>query len=94
VSRTDSASRVIAAPPATVFAALVEEPRRIVEAADFVSADPDLSGTMTVTWTVDEHLEGSMVTVTARDVPAGISRHDHETAFASTLANLDDFVSS
>ena len=44
----------------------------MVEAADFVSADPDLSGTMTVTWTVD----------------------DHETAFASTLADLDDFVSS
>lgn len=71
----------------------IAEPHRVVEAVDFVSDDPNLTGTMTMTWTVANHPDGSIVTITARDVPSGISPEDHAVAFASTLANLDDFVS-
>jgi uncharacterized protein YndB with AHSA1/START domain len=63
-------------------------PRRVVEVAEFVSDDPDLVGTMTMTWTVEPHADGSLVSIAARDVPPGIDRRDHLTAFASTLDNL------
>ena len=70
----------------------VDEPRRLVEEADFVSDDPDLSGTMTMTWTLEPVVDGTLVIITASDVPDGISSQDHATAFASTLSNLDEYV--
>jgi uncharacterized protein YndB with AHSA1/START domain len=72
--------------------AAVEAPHRIVEEVDFVSDDPRFAGTMTMTWTVEPVATGTRVTVTATDVPDGISREDHAAAFASTLANLDAHV--
>lgn len=67
-------------------------PERVVEAVEFGSDDPDLAGTMTMTWTVAEHPEGSTVTVTARDVPPGIDRDVHEAAFRSTLEHLAEHL--
>jgi uncharacterized protein YndB with AHSA1/START domain len=72
--------------------AAVEPPRRIVEEVDFVSDDPLLAGTMTMTWSVEAMGTATRVTVTATDVPDGISSADHAAAFASTLANLDAYV--
>jgi uncharacterized protein YndB with AHSA1/START domain len=72
--------------------AAVEPPHRIVEQVDFVSDDPRFAGTMSMTWAVEAVGTGSRVTVTATDVPDGISSADHATAFASTLANLDAYV--
>jgi uncharacterized protein YndB with AHSA1/START domain len=72
--------------------AAVEPPHRIVEQVDFVSDDPRFAGTMSMTWAVEAVGSGSRVTVTATDVPDGISSADHATAFASTLANLDAYV--
>lgn len=74
--------------------ASVDRPRRIVEEADFVSDDPDLSGTMTMTWSLEPVGGGTLVTITATDVPDGISTEDHLAAFASTLNNLDQYVTS
>lgn len=70
----------------------VDEPRRLVEEADFVSDDPDLAGTMTMTWSLEPVDDGTLVIITATDVPDGISSQDHATAFASTLSNLDEYV--
>lgn len=70
----------------------LEEPRRLVEEVDFVSDDPDLAGTMTMTWTLAPVAEGTLVVITATDVPDGISGRDHVTAFTSTLSNLDEYV--
>ncbi|HYO19494.1 MAG TPA: SRPBCC domain-containing protein [Dermatophilaceae bacterium] len=67
----------------------LEEPRRVVEEADFVSDDPDLVGTMTMTWSLEAVGNGTLVRITATDVPDVISSEDHATAFASTLSNLD-----
>lgn len=70
----------------------LEEPRRVVEEADFVSDDPDLVGTMTMTWSLEAVGNGTLVGITATDVPDVISSEDHATAFASTLSNLDQYV--
>lgn len=70
----------------------VETPHRLVEQADFVSDDPDLAGTMTMTWSLEPVDDGTLVVITAIGVPDGISSQDHATAFASTLSNLGDYV--
>jgi len=70
----------------------VEPPVRLVERADFVSDDPRFAGTMTMTWTLAPVADGTLVTITATDVPDGIDRADHSTAFASTLANLGAYL--
>jgi uncharacterized protein YndB with AHSA1/START domain len=70
----------------------VEEPRQLVEEADFVSDGPSLAGTMTMTWSLEPVGPRTLVTITATDVPDGISSEDHATAFASTLRNLDEYL--
>lgn len=70
----------------------IEPPTRLVEEVDFVADDPLFAGTMTMTWTVESHESGSLVTITATDVPDGIDSSDHATAFASTLANLNAYL--
>ena len=149
--RTDTASRVIAAPPERVYAALVDrealtawlppdgmsarferfDPRpggsyrlvltytdasrapgkatpdsdivearfvevtdnvRIVQAVEFVSDDPALAGTMTMTWELATVDGGTRVDITADDVPDSISREDHAAGLFSSLANLADYV--
>ncbi|MGC4112234.1 MAG: SRPBCC domain-containing protein [Nocardioides sp.] len=70
----------------------INEPHQVVEAADFVSDDPDLAGTMTMTWSLEPVDTGTLVTITATDVPDGISSSDHATAFESTLSNLSAYV--
>lgn len=67
-------------------------PRRVVQTVVFESADPALAGEMTMTWTFAAVPGGTQVTVTARDVPSGISADDHETGFRATLANLAALV--
>jgi uncharacterized protein YndB with AHSA1/START domain len=70
----------------------VDPPRHLVEEADFVSDDPDLAGTMTMTWCLEPVDRGTLVTITATHVPDGISSQDHAAAFASTLGNLDKYI--
>lgn len=43
---------------------------------------------MTMTWTLEPEAGGTMVTVTAEDVPTGVRAEDHEAGLASSLANL------
>jgi len=61
---------------------------QIVEAAEFESADPANAGTMTITTTLAPVKGGTKVTVTANDVPAGISEDDHRRGMESSLRNL------
>ena len=153
MSRTDSASRVIAAPIERVFAALIDpedlthwlppdgmtgrfehfdsrpggsyrlvltykdpsaapgktsadtdivEARfieivpgsRVVQAVEFVSDDPALSGTMTMTWQVSGAEGGTRVEIVAGDVPDGISAEDHAAGLSSSLENLAVYLGS
>lgn len=66
--------------------------RRIVQTVEFDSADPAFAGTMVMTWTLDPAPGGTSVTVSAADVPSGISGEDHEAGLASSLENLERFV--
>ena len=66
--------------------------RRVVQAVDFVSEDPDFAGTMTMTWSVSEARGGARVEFRADDVPVGISAEDHAAGLASSLANLAAYV--
>jgi uncharacterized protein YndB with AHSA1/START domain len=66
--------------------------RRVRQSVDFVSDDPAFSGTMTMTWELSVAAGGTLVEITAVDVPAGISADDHAAGLASSLANLAAFV--
>ena len=82
-ARTDiSAGRFLALEPG----------RRIVQSVEFESDDPAFAGEMTITWSFAAAPGGTEVTVTADNVPAGISAEDHAAGLASSLANLARFV--
>jgi hypothetical protein len=58
----------------------------------FVSADPQFAGTMTMIWTFTKVPEGTVVEVTARDVPKGITPEEHRVGMSSSLTNLAVYV--
>lgn len=66
----------------------IEPDARVVQAVDFVSDDPAVANTMTMTWEVAAHPDGTEVTIRATDVPAGISAEDHAAGLSSSLAQL------
>lgn len=65
---------------------------RVVQAIDFESDDPSFAGTMTMTWELRSADRGTLVEVTAEDVPDGISAEDHAIGMASSLENLAEYV--
>ncbi|MBS0502265.1 MAG: SRPBCC domain-containing protein [Proteobacteria bacterium] len=69
------------------FAELTPD-ERIVETAEFESDDPANAGLMTITTTLTPVTDGTKVTVTAENVPAGISEADHRKGMESSLRNL------
>ena len=70
----------------------MEPGRRIVQSVEFESADPAFAGTMIMTWTLEPAPDGTLVTVSATEVPPGISAEDHEAGLASSLENLACFA--
>lgn len=70
----------------------LEPGRRIVQTVEFESGDPAFAGTMVMTWLIEPAPGGSSVTVSAADVPSGISAADHEAGLASSLDNLARFL--
>ncbi|WP_265312934.1 SRPBCC domain-containing protein [Sphingomonas lycopersici] len=73
------------------FAELIAE-ERVVEEVRFQSDDPAYAGTMRVTTTLAPVSDGTKVTITAENVPSGISEGDHRQGMESTLKNLADFL--
>ncbi|RXT43699.1 ATPase [Bosea sp. Tri-44] len=73
------------------FVALVPG-ERIVWEVGFVSDDPALAGTMTMTWRFKEVRDGTEVTILCENVPAGIAKEDHDAGLRSTLENLARFI--
>ena len=61
---------------------------RVVQAVDFASDDPAVAGTMTMTWAVRAVEGGTLVEITAEEVPDGISPEDHAEGLRSSLDNL------
>jgi len=66
--------------------------RRITQSVEFESRDPAFAGTMTITWTFEPGPGGTTVTVTADNVPPGISKVDHHAGLRSSIDNLVVFV--
>jgi uncharacterized protein YndB with AHSA1/START domain len=73
------------------FVELVAD-ERIIEDVTFESDDPAFSGTMRITTSLAPVAGGTKVTITAENVPSGISEEDHRAGMNSTLKNLANFI--
>jgi uncharacterized protein YndB with AHSA1/START domain len=65
---------------------------RVVQEVTFVSERPEHAGTMTMCWELTPAGDGTRVQIRAENVPPGISAEDHARGFASSLANLAQYV--
>lgn len=70
----------------------LEPGRRIEQEVVFESDDPAFAGTMRMVWSFEPQGSETLVTVRAKNVPAGIQPEDHEAGMKSTLDNLAAFV--
>ena len=70
----------------------LEPGRRLVQSVEFETDDLRFAGTMVMTWSLEPATGGTTVTVTAQNVPAGISARDHEAGLSSSLDNLARFL--
>lgn len=73
------------------FAEIVPE-RLLVQLAVFEAEDPAFAGEMRMSWALSPAAGGTEVTVTAENVPPGISAEDHDAGLRSSLENLARFV--
>lgn len=73
------------------FAELVPN-ERVVQLVTFQSDDPAFGGAMRMIWSLSPAPGGTEVMITAENVPAGISKEDHDVGLRSTLENLARFV--
>lgn len=66
--------------------------KRVVQSAEFASDDPQFAGTMRMTYELSAAEAGTRVTITAENVPEGITPEDHQQGMNSTLENLDAYM--
>jgi uncharacterized protein YndB with AHSA1/START domain len=66
----------------------LEPPRRIVEAVNFVSADPAFLGEMTIVVTFEEVSGGTKVTFLSTNLPPGLRPEDNEAGGRLSLEQL------
>lgn len=67
-------------------------PARIVEAITFDTADPALSGEMTMVVTFEDREGGTEVTILFEHIPPGIRPEDNEAGTWSSLEKLARYV--
>lgn len=68
-------------------------PGRLLEQeVAFDSEEASFAGRMRMTWSMERDGDGTLVTVRAEDVPAGIRPEDHVAAMTASLAQLAGFV--
>jgi uncharacterized protein YndB with AHSA1/START domain len=70
----------------------LEPGKGIVQSVEFQSTDAAFEGEMIMTWTFEPADTGTLVTVTAENVPPGISKTDHDAGLRSSLDNLARYV--
>lgn len=70
----------------------LEPGTRIVQSVEFESDDASFAGEMIMTWSFEAVDAGTRVTITAENVPPGISRSDHDTGLRSSLENLARYL--
>jgi uncharacterized protein YndB with AHSA1/START domain len=72
----------------------LEPGKRIVQSVEFESADVSFAGEMIMTWSFEALPVGTRVTITAENVPRGITKADHDAGLRSSLENLSRFLAS
>lgn len=72
----------------------LEPGKRIAQSVEFESAESSLAGEMIMTWTFDRAATGTRITITAENVPSGISREDHDAGLRASLENLARFLAA
>jgi uncharacterized protein YndB with AHSA1/START domain len=72
----------------------LEPGKRIVQSVAFESSESSLAGEMIMTWTFDRTATGTRITITAKNVPSGISRADHDAGMRASLENLARFLAA
>lgn len=70
-----------------VFARVVPD-REVVQTIEFETDNPELTGEMTVTYTLDDAPGGTRVTAQHDNLPPGLSPEDNEVGFRTALHNL------
>jgi DNA-binding MarR family transcriptional regulator/uncharacterized protein YndB with AHSA1/START domain len=70
----------------------LEPGKRIVQSVDFESMNASFAGQMIMTWAFDAVSAGTRVTITAENVPPGITQTDHDAGLRSTLENLARYL--
>lgn len=70
----------------------VEPEKRIVQSVEFESDDAAFAGEMLLSWSFEAVRDGTRVTITAENVPPGISEADHQAGLQSSLGNLARFL--
>jgi uncharacterized protein YndB with AHSA1/START domain len=65
---------------------------RIVQSVEFESEDASFAGEMLMTWSFEAAGAGTRVTVTAENVPPGVSEADHKAGLRSSLENLARYL--
>lgn len=66
----------------------------IVQTVEFESTDPSVAGEMVLTWSFEAVQSGTRVTITAENVPPGITQSDHDEGLRSSLQNLAKYLSA
>ncbi len=65
---------------------------RVVYSVDFVSDDPEYDQAMTMRWEVTDTDDGTLVEITADNVPDAVSEQDHAAGLRSSLEKLFEYV--
>jgi uncharacterized protein YndB with AHSA1/START domain len=68
--------------------------KKIVEVVTFDSPDPAFAGEMIITTELKAEKGGTLVTLTAEQVPEGITQEDHIKGMESSLENLAKFIAA
>jgi hypothetical protein len=70
----------------------LEPGTRIVQTVEFESNDSAFGGEMLLTWAFDAVPQGTRVTITADNVPPGITKADHDEGLRASLENLANYL--
>lgn len=70
----------------------VKAGKRLVQSVEFESADASFGGEMLLSWSFERVPGGTRVTISADNVPPGISRADHGAGLRGSLENLSRYV--
>ncbi|WP_437611944.1 SRPBCC domain-containing protein [Sorangium sp. So ce834] len=70
----------------------LEPGKRIAQSVEFESSDASFAGEMVMTWSFEPLPAGTRITITAENVPPGISQADHDAGLRSSLENLARYL--